>query len=66
MAEVVKTGLLAGRELWTLDDEAMVRGCAAFKCAVVVSDPYEQGRRAILNLGHTFAHALETGAGHGT
>ena len=65
MAEVVKTGLLAGKELWTLDDEAMVRGCAAFKCAVVVSDPEERGRRAILNLGHTFAHALETGAGHG-
>ena len=65
MAEVVKTGLLAGTELWTLDDEAMVRGCAAFKCAVVVSDPEERGRRAILNLGHTFAHALETGAGHG-
>ena len=65
MAEVVKTGLLAGRELWTLDDEAMVRGCAAFKAAVVISDPQEQGRRAILNLGHTFAHALEAGAGYG-
>jgi shikimate kinase/3-dehydroquinate synthase len=64
-AEVVKTGLLAGRELWTLPDEPMVRGCAAFKCAVVVSDPEEKGRRAVLNLGHTFAHALETGAGHG-
>jgi len=65
MAEVVKTGLLAGKDLWTLDDEAMVRGCAAFKAAVVISDPQEQDRRAILNLGHTFAHALETGAGHG-
>ncbi len=65
MAEVVKTGLLAGKELWTLDDEAMVRGCAAFKAAVVISDPQEHGRRAILNLGHTFAHALEAGAGYG-
>jgi shikimate kinase / 3-dehydroquinate synthase len=65
MAEVVKTGLLAGKELWALDDEPMVRGCAAFKAAVVISDPQEQDRRAILNLGHTFAHALETGAGHG-
>jgi 3-dehydroquinate synthetase len=36
-----------------------VRACAAFKCAVVLSDPFERGRRAILNLGHTFAHALE-------
>jgi 3-dehydroquinate synthase len=43
----------------------MVRACAAYKCAVVVSDPTERGRRAVLNLGHTFAHALETGAGHG-
>jgi shikimate kinase / 3-dehydroquinate synthase len=65
MAEVVKTGLLAGSPLWELGDEAMVRACAAYKCAVVVSDPFEQGRRAVLNLGHTFAHALETGAGHG-
>ena len=30
------------------------------KVKVVEEDPYEQGRRAILNLGHTFAHALET------
>ncbi len=65
MAEVVKTGLLVGSALWQLDDEAMVRACAAYKCAVVVSDPTERGRRAVLNLGHTFAHALETGAGHG-
>jgi shikimate kinase/3-dehydroquinate synthase len=65
MAEVVKTGLLAGRELWREEDEAIVRGCAAFKAAVVLSDPTEQGRRAILNLGHTFAHALEAGAGYG-
>jgi len=60
MAEVVKAGLLAGRPLWELPEEEMIRGAAAFKCAVVLSDPYEQGRRAILNLGHTFAHALET------
>lgn len=64
MAEVVKTGLLAGRELWLLDDEAMVRGCAAFKAAVVLSDPTELGRRAILNLGHTFAHGLEAAGGY--
>jgi len=64
MAEVVKTGLLAGRELWALPEEEMIRGTAAFKCAVVLSDPYERGRRAILNLGHTFAHALEAGSGY--
>jgi len=65
MAEVVKTGLLAGEELWELPEDAMIRASAAFKSAVVLSDPYErQGRRAILNLGHTFAHALEAGSGY--
>jgi 3-dehydroquinate synthetase/shikimate kinase len=65
MAEVVKTGLLAGLELWALPEEEMIRGCAAFKAAVVLSDPYErEGRRVILNLGHTFAHALEAGSGY--
>lgn len=65
MAEVVKTGLLAGRELWALPEEEMIRACAAFKAGVVLSDPYEtEGRRAILNLGHTFAHALEAGSGY--
>jgi 3-dehydroquinate synthetase len=65
MSEVVKTGLLAGRELWTLPDSDMVRACAAFKTAVCIADPHESGRRAILNLGHTFAHGLEAaGAYH--
>jgi shikimate kinase/3-dehydroquinate synthase len=65
MAEVVKTGLLAGRDVWSLPEEEMIRACAAFKAGVVLSDPYErEGRRAILNLGHTFAHALEAGSGY--
>jgi 3-dehydroquinate synthetase/shikimate kinase len=65
MAEVVKTGLLAGREVWSLPEDEMIRACAAFKAAVVLSDPYEtEGRRAILNLGHTFAHALEAGSSY--
>ena len=64
LAEVVKTGLLAGQRLWELPDEEMVRACAAFKAAVCLADPFEQtGRRAILNLGHTFAHALEAASG---
>lgn len=63
MAEVVKTGLLAGRELWSLPEDEMIRAAAGFKAGVVLSDPYErEGRRAILNLGHTFAHALEAGS----
>jgi shikimate kinase/3-dehydroquinate synthase len=65
MAEVVKTGLLARSELWSLPEDAMIRATAAFKAAVVLSDPYErEGRRAILNLGHTFAHALEAASGY--
>ena len=60
MAEVVKTGLLAGRPLWELPEEEMIRACAAFKAEVCLEDPYERmGRREILNLGHTFGHALE-------
>jgi shikimate kinase / 3-dehydroquinate synthase len=65
MAEVVKTGLLAGCEVWTFPTEKMIRACAAYKAGVVLSDPYEtEGRRTVLNLGHTFAHALEAGAGY--
>ena len=63
MAEVVKTGLLAGEPLWELPTLELVRRCAAFKTAVCLRDPHERGERAILNLGHTFAHALEAAAG---
>ena len=65
MAEVVKTGLLAGHEVWKLKEADMIRACAAYKAGIVLSDPYEtEGRRAWLNLGHTFAHALEAGSGY--
>jgi shikimate kinase/3-dehydroquinate synthase len=64
MAEVVKTGLLAGEPLWELPEDEMIRRCAAFKAAVCLRDPHDQGERAILNLGHTFAHALEAAAGY--
>ena len=59
LAEVVKTGLLAGESYWELGSEEMVRSCAAFKAAICLRDPYEAGDRAQLNLGHTFGHALE-------
>jgi 3-dehydroquinate synthetase len=65
MAEVVKTGLLAGEPLWELPDADLVRRCAAFKSAVCLRDPYDEGPRHVLNLGHTFAHALEAAAGYG-
>ena len=64
MAEVVKTGLLSGEPLWELPELDLVRRCAAFKAAVCLRDPTDDGERAMLNLGHTFAHALEAAAGY--
>ena len=55
-AELVKTELLAGRDL-------DVRGAAAYKAALCIQDPYDRGPRRWLNLGHTFGHALEAAAG---
>ena len=63
LAEVVKTGLLAGEPLWELPRDEQVRRAAAFKTAVCLRDPHDRGERAQLNLGHTFAHALEAAAG---
>jgi shikimate kinase/3-dehydroquinate synthase len=54
-AELIKTELLAGREL-------DVRAAAAYKAALCLRDPYDRGPRQWLNLGHTFAHALEAAA----
>ena len=65
MAEVVKTGLLAGLPLWELTDLELVRHCAAYKAAVCLRDPHDRGPRNVLNLGHTFAHALEAAGGYG-
>jgi shikimate kinase/3-dehydroquinate synthase len=54
-AERIKTELLAGRPL-------DVRATAAYKAALCLRDPYDRGDRQWLNLGHTFAHALEAAA----
>jgi shikimate kinase/3-dehydroquinate synthase len=59
LAEVVKTGFLAGEPLWELPEPEQVRRAAAYKASVCLRDPFERGLRAELNLGHTFAHALE-------
>jgi shikimate kinase / 3-dehydroquinate synthase len=64
MAEVVKTGLLAGEPLWELPVAELVQRCAAYKAAVCLRDPHDRGERAVLNLGHTFAHALEAAAAY--
>ena len=64
MAEVVKAGLLANEPFWELPDDELVRRSVAFKAAICLRDPHERGERAVLNLGHTFAHALEAAAGY--
>ena len=80
MAEVIKYGMLADLELFrdleALDGldarspelPAIVRRCCAIKAQVVADDETEtatSGGRALLNLGHTFAHAIENVAGYG-
>jgi 3-dehydroquinate synthetase/shikimate kinase len=62
-AEVVKAGLLSGEPVWELALAEQVRRAAAFKAGVCLRDPLDRGARAQLNLGHTFAHALEAASG---
>ncbi|MCC5995814.1 MAG: 3-dehydroquinate synthase [Oceanicaulis sp.] len=76
-AEVVKAGLIAGADLFArlealgpqaLDGPDLVRAIAdavAFKARIVAEDERERGVRALLNLGHTFAHAFEAEARKG-
>jgi shikimate kinase/3-dehydroquinate synthase len=65
LAEVVKTALLAGEDIWERPLAEQVRSCAAYKAALCLQDPLDVGVRTQLNLGHTFAHALEAAAGYG-
>lgn len=80
MAEVIKYGLIEDPdffawleahmdELLALDppllSQAIAR-CCELKARVVAEDEQERGRRALLNLGHTFGHAIEALAGYGT
>ena len=80
LAEVVKYGLIYDAEFFawlekncdalaTREDRAVMhaikRSCEV-KAEVVGVDEREQGLRAILNLGHTFGHAIETATGYGT
>jgi len=70
LAEVVKHGVLADPDLfewcergWAAlrasDWTPLVRRAAAVKVHYIQADPYEQGVRAALNLGHTVGHAIE-------
>ncbi len=80
MAEVIKYGMLADIDLFTqlealdgLDASSeelpgVIRRCCEIKAQVVADDEKETaatGGRALLNLGHTFAHAIENVAGYG-
>ena len=79
LAEVVKYGLIRDllflewleaniERLLACEPEALayaVRRSCENKAEVVVADEHENGERALLNLGHTFGHAIETGMGYG-
>ena len=71
LAEVVKAGLIADPALFEQIEQHgpaplpwIVEQAARVKVAVIEGDPYELGRRAVLNLGHTFGHALELSSGY--
>ncbi|MEJ2610011.1 MAG: 3-dehydroquinate synthase [Candidatus Thiodiazotropha sp.] len=79
LAEVIKYGLIIDAEFFYWLEEhldallerdpvtlayAIQRSCRC-KAEVVEADEREAGRRALLNLGHTFGHAIETGMGYG-
>ena len=79
LAEVVKYGLIDDADflawiesnvepLLALDLDALthaVRRSCKIKARIVASDEREQGQRALLNLGHTFGHAIENAMGYG-
>ncbi len=79
MAEVIKYGLLGDAGLWaqlereplTIQSAALlptIRRCCEMKAAIVQADEREtakEGGRALLNLGHTFGHAIEQVTGYG-
>jgi len=79
LAEVIKAALVADRgflhwieanleALLALEAGAVahaIRRSCEIKAAIVAEDEREHGRRALLNLGHTFGHAIETAAGYG-
>ena len=62
--ELAKYHFLTGDDLDGMDLEHRVAAAVAIKADVVAGDEREGGRRAILNYGHTLAHALETAGGH--
>lgn len=64
LGEMAKYHFLTGDDLLALPLAKRVARCVAIKADVVASDEREGGRRALLNYGHTLAHALEIAGGH--
>ena len=64
LGEMAKYHFLTGDDLLAMDLEERVARCIEIKAEVVASDEREGGRRALLNYGHTFAHALEIATQH--
>ena len=64
LGELAKYHWLGGGRLDDLPLDERVGACVRIKAEVVASDEREGGRRAILNYGHTLAHAIETAGAH--
>lgn len=64
LGEISKYHFLTGDDLLALDLAERIARCVRIKAEIVVSDEREGGRRALLNYGHTLAHAIETVGGH--
>ena len=62
--EMAKYHFLTGDDLDAMPLDERVARCVEIKAAVVAADEREDGRRAVLNYGHTLAHALETSTSH--
>ena len=73
-AEIVKYGALfdaellrsLSRETLAKDVEGLVSRCVELKAAVVEADEFDSGERMLLNLGHSFGHAIESRSGYET
>jgi 5-deoxy-5-amino-3-dehydroquinate synthase len=57
--EMAKYHFLTGDDLLAMDEAERIARCVEIKADIVSSDERESGRRALLNYGHTLAHALE-------
>lgn len=62
--EVAKYHFLTGDDMLSMSTDQRVARCAQIKADIVAEDEREGGRRALLNYGHTFGHAIETVTDH--